>query len=127
MRIPARRCDCRVLVVDDNRDAAESLAEMLRLLGSTVVTAGDGARAVTVANDFRPDLIFLDIGLPQMDGYEVCRRIRRQEWSGATHLVALTGWGQVQDRQLAAEAGFDVHLVKPAEAAALQRLLSSLA
>ena len=113
----------RILVVDDNRDAAESLGMMLGLLGNEVRTAADGLSAVEAAEQFRPDMILLDIGLPKLNGYDACRRIREQAWSGGIRIVALTGWGQDEDRQRSKAAGFDHHLVKPVELTDLQQLL----
>src|SRR5690606_12391953 len=113
----------RILVVDDNRDAADSLAQLLALHGHEVHTAYDGLEAVTAAGQLDPDVILLDIGLRELDGYEAARRIRERRPKGATLLVALTGWGQESDRQNSAAAGFDHHLVKPVDPGALQELL----
>jgi signal transduction histidine kinase len=113
----------RILVVDDNRDSANSLAILLRLLGHTVATAHDGLEAVEKAATFRSDVILLDIGMPRLNGYEAARLIREQQQSGLK-LVALTGWGQDEDRRLSDEAGFDAHFVKPVDLAALTRLLA---
>jgi PAS domain S-box-containing protein len=118
---------CRVLVADDNRDAADSLADLLRWLGSEVSLAYDGAQAVEVARTFQPDLALLDIGMPKLDGYGAAQRIRQESGTRPLKLVALTGWGQEEDRRRAREAGFDEHLVKPAELADLSALLSSVA
>lgn len=115
----------RILVVDDNVDGALSLAMMLRILGNETRTADDGLAAIKAAAEFVPDVILLDIGLPKMNGYDVCRRIREQAWSKNTLIVALTGWGQDKDREQSAEAGFDHHLVKPVDLAALQKLLAA--
>jgi PAS domain S-box-containing protein len=114
----------RVLVVDDNVDAATSLALLLRLQGSETDTAYDGDEAVSVAAERRPDVVLLDIGLPRRNGYDVCRAIRAEPWGRKITMIALTGWGQEQDRQRSAAAGFDHHLVKPVDPAALTRLLS---
>jgi PAS domain S-box-containing protein len=116
----------RVLVVDDNRDAATSLASLLRLAGADIRTAHDGLQAIDVASTFRPDLILLDIGMPNMNGYETARQIRAQAWGGDVQIVALTGWGQSEDKRQAMAAGFNSHLVKPASAAVLQDLLRQL-
>lgn len=116
----------RILVVDDSRDAAMSLAIMLRLAGHETCTAFDGVEAIQTAAGFRPDVVLLDIGLPKMNGYEVARQIRKQPWGGATVLIALTGWGQDEDKRRALEAGFDHHLTKPGEARALEKLLESM-
>jgi len=114
----------RVLIVDDNVDAAESLAVVLRIGGHELRTAHDGPAALQAAQAFRPEVILLDIGLPMMDGYEVARRLRATPGMGNAVLVALTGYGQEEDRRQAASAGFDVHLTKPASLAALQAVLS---
>jgi CheY-like chemotaxis protein len=118
---------CRILVVDDNRDAADSLALMLRLMGHEVETAGDGLEAVQAAAASRPDLLLLDIGLPRMNGYEAARQIRQQPWGARMPLIALTGWGQDTDRQRSREAGFDHHLTKPVDVVALRSLLGLVA
>jgi CheY-like chemotaxis protein len=111
-------------VVDDSVDCADSLATLLRVAGHEVRTAYDGPTALEAAEAFRPEVVLLDIGLPRMDGYEVARRLRERERAGGRALlVAVTGYGQEEDRRRAEEAGFDAHLVKPAGPAALQRLL----
>jgi len=122
---PSFPCD-RILVVDDSADAADSLATLLRLQGQSVQVAYDGAAALAAAQGFHPELVFLDIGMPGMDGYEVARRLRQQPENEKTLLVALTGWGQKEDRQRSKEAGFDHHLTKPAGAQMLQELLGNL-
>jgi CheY-like chemotaxis protein len=114
----------RVLVVDDNRDAAMSLAMMLKLMGNETRTAHDGQEAIDVAAAFRPDLILLDIGMPRLNGYDTAKQIRQQSWGKTIVLVALTGWGQDEDRRKSDEAGFDSHMVKPIEPAALEKLLA---
>jgi CheY-like chemotaxis protein len=115
---------CRILVVDDNRDATDSLAVMLRLAGHDTHTAYDGLEGLQAAAAFRPDVVLLDIGLPKMSGYEAARRIREQPWGKGMALIAVTGWGQDEDRRRALEAGFDHHLTKPVEASALEKLLA---
>ncbi len=117
---------CRVLVADDNRDSADSLGKLLEMMGNDVMTANDGLQAVQLAEAFRPDLVLLDIGMPKLNGHDACRRIREQSWGKAIFLVALTGWGQDDDKQRSHEAGFDHHLVKPVDVCALERLLASL-
>ena len=117
---PARR---RILVVDDNRDGATSLAEMMDIMGNDTQTAFDGLEAVAVAETFRPDVILMDIGMPKLNGYEACRRIREQPWGRNVVLVAQTGWGQEDDRRKSEEAGFDFHIVKPVDPAALETML----
>jgi len=114
----------RVLVVDDHQDAADSLALLLRALGCEVEVARDGMEAVEVAGRYRPDLLLLDIGMPRLDGYAACRRIRGHPWGKAMVIVALTGWGQEDDRRRTREAGFDAHLVKPVEPSVLLGLLA---
>jgi CheY-like chemotaxis protein len=114
----------RILVVDDNHDAAETLGALLGFLGADVRLASDGPKALGVFAEYDPTLVFLDIGMPGMDGYEVANRIRKSFPERHPVLVALTGWGQAEDRRRAREAGFDHHLVKPAELAALQTLLA---
>jgi CheY-like chemotaxis protein len=116
----------RILVVDDNRDAADSLALVLRLTGHQIEMAHDGLEAVQAAAVFRPDVVLLDIGMPRMNGYEVARYLREQPWGKDMALIALSGWGQEKDKQRALEAGFDHHLTKPVEAAALEKLLALL-
>jgi CheY-like chemotaxis protein len=115
----------RILIVDDNHDSAMSLGMMLDLMGNETRIAHDGLAAVETAEQFRPDIILLDIGLPKLNGYDACRRIRGQPWSKGMVIVALTGWGQEEDRRRSREAGFDHHLVKPVEIAALQAILQS--
>jgi PAS domain S-box-containing protein len=116
----------RILVIDDNLDAAETLALVLKTLGAEVRVADSGFSGLDVYRAYRPEVVLLDIGMPGMDGYEVARRIRADASGSRTSLVALTGWGQDEHRQKAREAGFDHHLVKPAEIPALQALLGSL-
>ena len=105
----------RVLIADDNRDGADSLTMVARAFGCEVRTAYDGADAVHQADAFRPHIVFLDLGMPDMDGLEAARRIRALPTGDAMLLVAVTGWGQERDRQLTSEAGFDAHVVKPAD------------
>jgi CheY-like chemotaxis protein len=115
------------LIVDDNNDAATSLAMMLSILGYETRTAGDGMAGLEAAAEFRPAVALLDIGLPKINGYDVARRIRQQPWGTGMALVAVTGWGQAEDKQRAIEAGFDHHLVKPVDPTPLTQLLASLA
>ncbi|CAM2145357.1 histidine kinase [Pararobbsia alpina] len=114
----------RVLVVDDNIDAAQALGAMLELGGDTVEIAYDGQAALEAIERFHPDAVFLDIGLPRLNGYEVAQRTRLRDWGTHTLLIALTGYGQQKDIRLAEESGFDHHLVKPADPAAIDALLS---
>ena len=117
---PARR----ILVVDDNQDAAATLAMLLAMNGHETHTAHDGIEAVNATEAFRPDVVLLDIGLPKLNGYEAAQRIRGAPWGKSMMLIALTGWGQVEDRQKSIAAGFDAHLVKPVDHAALAKLLA---
>jgi PAS domain S-box-containing protein len=116
----------RILVVDDNRDAADSLGMLLRFLGADVQVAHGGHEALDAFEAYQPSVVLLDIGMPGMDGYQVARAIRGRENGAGVPLVALTGWGQEEDRRRSREAGFDHHLIKPADIAALQSLLASL-
>jgi PAS domain S-box-containing protein len=116
----------RVLIVDDNRDAAVSLAAMLNFMGNVTQTAHDGVEALDLAETFRPDLVVLDIGMPRLSGYDTARRLRERPWGRDVVLVALTGWGQEEDRRRSRDAGFDSHLVKPIEPVAMERLLACL-
>jgi PAS domain S-box-containing protein len=116
----------RILVVDDNKDAADSLSMMLSLAGMEARTAYDGLEAVAAAAAFHPDVVLLDIGLPKLNGYEAARRIREQPWGKDMVLVAVTGWGQEEDRRRSQEAGFNAHLVKPVDPVALQQMLAAL-
>jgi CheY-like chemotaxis protein len=104
----------RILVADDDPDGAETLAVMLRSSGHEVRVADDGPATLEVANDFRPQVVFLDLGMPGMDGYQIARRLRQMDGLDTSLLVALTGYGREVDRQRAYDAGFDVFLVKPA-------------
>lgn len=117
---------CRVLVVDDNVDAAQSLADLLRLSGHEVRLAHEGLGAVETAVSWCPDVVLLDIGLPGLDGFEVARRIRSQAARKTIVLVALTGYGQVTDRQRSQDAGFDNHLVKPANFDDIEKILATV-
>ena len=116
----------RILVVDDNPDAALSLAMMLSMMGHDTRTAHDGEAAVTTAEAFRPQVVLLDIGLPKLNGYEVAQRIRQQEWGTSMFLVAVTGWGQDEDRRRSEDVGMNLHMVKPVEPSALDRMLAGL-
>ena len=116
----------RILIVDDNRDGADSLSEMLKIMGNDTRTAYDGEAAVSAAGEFRPDVVLLDIGLPKLNGYDACRRIRGQPWGNGMLLIALTGWGQEEDVRRSQDAGFDRHMVKPVDPTALMELLASL-
>ena len=117
----------RVLVVDDNEDAAESLGALLRMMGADVRVALDGWRALEIFDEFRPSAVFLDLGMPDMDGFEVAHQIRSRPNTQDTVLIALTGWSQERDKRRTAEAGFNRHLAKPADLETLQAVLTSLA
>jgi PAS domain S-box-containing protein len=117
---------CRVLVVDDNRDAAESLGMVLRLAGYQATIAFNGAEALEIGNRERPRAAIVDIGMPGMSGHEVARRMRLEAWGRNAVLIALTGWGQEQDKQAARAAGFDEHLTKPVDPDAVERVLAGL-
>jgi two-component system, chemotaxis family, CheB/CheR fusion protein len=113
----------RILIVDDNRDTTDTLAELLMLAGHQTQTAHDGRTAVEAADSFCPDVILLDIGLPELDGYEAGRRIRHDQKDGHRPLlVAVTGWGQDEDRKRARDVGFDAHVVKPVDPHSLDQL-----
>jgi CheY-like chemotaxis protein len=116
----------RVLVVDDNVDAASSLAMLLRTEGHEIRITHDGMAALRVAHEFRPHVVFLDIGLPGLDGFEVARALRREPSVEGILLVAMTGCGQRGDRERSREAGFDHHLVKPAEFDRVRQILASV-
>lgn len=116
----------RILIVDDNRDSADSLATLMRIMGNDTRTAYDGLEGVTVAGEFRPAVILLDIGLPKLNGYEACRRIRGEPWGKSVILIAVTGWGQEEDRRRSRGAGFDHHIVKPVDSHELMKLLAGL-
>jgi CheY-like chemotaxis protein len=116
----------RILVVEDNRDSAASLAMLLKLSGNETRTAYDGQEAVETTATFKPDVVLMDIGLPKLNGYDACRRIREQAFGKSLVLVALTGWGQEEDLQKSREAGFSAHMVKPVELPALMNLLAGL-
>jgi len=120
--VPVRRS---ILIADDNQDALESLALMLRMEGHEVHCASDGEEALLLAGQRKPEIVVLDVGMPKLDGCEVARRIRAESWGRGAVLVALTGWGQEVDRRRSREAGFDMHLVKPVDPATLCDMLVS--
>ncbi len=115
----------RILVVDDNRDSAESLAKLLRIRGHETQVALDGVAALETAAEFRPDVVVLDIGLPRLNGFDAARALRKETWGKNILLIALTGWGQDEDRKKTREAGFDAHLVKPVDHEQLTKLLAA--
>jgi len=116
----------RILVADDNVDAADGLKLLLALSGDEVRVAYDGVSALSVAREFQPEIALLDVGMPRMDGYEIARRLREDPQTRHMILIAVTGWGQADDRRRSKEAGFDYHLVKPVDPAALERLLETI-
>ena len=116
----------RILVADDNADAVASMAMLLELMGNEVLIAHDGQQACEIAAQFQPAVVILDIGMPRLNGYAACRQIRTQAWSADTTIIALTGWGQKEDKRRSEEAGFDHHLVKPVDPAVLEKLLADL-
>jgi len=116
----------RILVVDDQRESATLLARLLEMSGHTTQVAFDGVEALEAAEKFRPDIILLDIGLPRLNGYDACRKIRAQPWGKDMILIAVTGWGQQGDRQKSKEAGFSGHLVKPVKYEHIMKLLAEL-
>jgi PAS domain S-box-containing protein len=116
----------RILIVDDNKDAALSMEMMLRLAGHETRMAHDGVQTLRVATEFRPNLILLDLGMPKLNGYDTCRILRAQPWGKDVTIAAVTGWGQGDDRERSKAAGFDHHLVKPVDSAAIQRIIKNL-
>jgi CheY-like chemotaxis protein len=123
---PSQAAGRRILIVDDSEDGAETLAMLLQFGGHETHKAHDGVEAIDLAERLRPDAVLLDIGLPGMNGYEVCSRIRKEPWGKEMVLVALTGWGQEEDRVRSREVGFDAHMVKPVDFRVLLKLLASL-
>jgi two-component system CheB/CheR fusion protein len=126
-QMPARRAEgrlfCKVLVADDNRDAADSLALLLEMSGHSVRVAHSGQAALEIGSRERPDAVILDIGMPDVSGYDVARRIRKEPWGRTAFLLAITGWGQENDKERARAAGFDQHLTKPVDPDQVGRLL----
>ena len=111
--VPGSSLRRRVLIVDDNADIVDMMRHILVLLGQEVRVAADGPAALRVAAEFRPDLVFLDLGLPLIDGYEVARRLRSEPGGSALQLIALSGWGDAESRERSTAAGFDQHWLKP--------------
>jgi CheY-like chemotaxis protein len=116
----------KILIVDDNRDAARTLTALLKIKGHETRTAFDGQQGIELAEEFRPDVVLLDIGLPKLNGYEVCQRLRKREWGMQMVMIAVTGWGQDEDRRRSRDAGFNYHLTKPVMFQDLMRVLSEL-
>jgi signal transduction histidine kinase len=121
---PASSHRRRILVADDNRDAARSLTLLLRILGNDTQTAHDGLEALEIGATYLPDVVLLDIGMPNLNGLDTCRRMRQEPWGKNIVIVACTGWGQDDDRRKTQDAGFDTHMVKPVDPAALEKLLA---
>ena len=119
------RLERRVLVVDDNRDSAHSLSTLLETLGCEVALAYDGEEALAAGRRFRPDAVLLDLGMPRLNGFEACERMRA-EWGAGICIVAVTGWGDDEDRRRAQEVGFTAHLVKPVDPDKLAALLTTM-
>jgi signal transduction histidine kinase/CheY-like chemotaxis protein len=129
-QLPAEPCQLpsrRILIADDNHDALETLCRLVKLMGHEVRGASDGESALEAGRLFLPEIVLLDLGMPRLNGLEAARRLRAEPWGAETYLVAVTGWGQREDRRRTQEAGFDEHLVKPVELAQLQSLLQRLA
>ena len=123
-QLDALHVACRVVIVDDNRDAAKTMSMLVEELGGSTRIAHDAASGLEAVQDYQPDIVFLDIGMPGIDGYEVCRRMRQRLAQKAIVIIAVTGWGQPQDQQRALEAGFDAHLTKPVDTEVLARILA---
>jgi CheY-like chemotaxis protein len=117
---------CRILVVDDLKDSADSLSMLLRVSGHEVHTAYDGEEAVIAVEKVRPEVVLLDIGMPKLNGYDACRCIREKPWGKGIYIIALTGWGQDDDRRRTEEAGFNGHMVKPVDSRDLMKVLAQL-
>ena len=115
----------RIVIADDNEDSAQSFAMLLSFSGHEVHIAHDGIEALNALRSFRPDVAFLDIGMPRLTGYEVAEAVRAEPWGHEIKLIAVTGWGQADDKMRARTAGFDRHLVKPIDPAEVDRLLDS--
>jgi len=122
----APKSSLRILIVDDNKDGADSLAMVLKMMGNDTRTAYDGKEGVELAGEFRPEVVLFDIGMPKLNGYEACRLIRKQPWGRKVIVIAVTGWGQEDDRQRSHDAGFDHHMVKPVDPQVLMKMLAGL-
>jgi CheY-like chemotaxis protein len=123
--LPAPGAGLRILVADDNQDAAETMSVLLEVMGHEVRRVHDGEAAVEMVASFDPQLVLLDIGMPKLNGYDTCRLIRERDAGQLRTVVAVTGWGQPQDLKSSSEAGFDHHLVKPVDIDALLRLIAT--
>jgi CheY-like chemotaxis protein len=115
----------RILIADDNRDAADTMGMLLELGGHEVIVAHSGNQALELGRQRRPDVVILDIGMPDMNGYEVARTARNEDWGKSAYIIALTGWGQAEDKERARLAGFDRHLTKPVDPDLVEELLKS--
>ena len=113
----------RVLIADDNRDAADTMGMLLELGGHEVIIAHSGNQALQLGREHRPDVVILDIGMPDLNGYDVARTARNEEWGKSAYLIALTGWGQAEDKERARLAGFDRHLTKPVDPDLVEEIL----
>lgn len=116
----------RILIADDNEDSATAMAMIFKLMGNEVRMATDGLEAIQIAEAFRPELILMDIGMPEMNGYDACRQIRKQPWGDSIVIAALTGWSREEDQRHAQDAGFNHHLIKPIDPDCLEKLLEDL-
>lgn len=125
MRAETTTAPIDILVVDDNADGVMLMAMLLKRMGHRVRTAASGQEGLDVGAAHPPQLVLMDIGMPEMDGYEACRRMRRTEWGGQAYICALTGWGMQEDRDRSAAAGFDEHFVKPVPSDDLHRAIAS--
>jgi CheY-like chemotaxis protein len=113
----------RILIADDNRDAADTMGMLLELDGHEVIVAHSGNQALELGRQRRPDVVILDIGMPDVNGYEVARTARSEDWGRSAYLIALTGWGQADDKERARMAGFDRHLTKPVDPDLVEEIL----
>ncbi len=113
----------RILIADDNRDAADTMGMLLELVGHEVIVAHSGNQALELGRQRRPDVVILDIGMPDINGYEVARTARSEDWGRSAYLIALTGWGQADDKERARMAGFDRHLTKPVDPDLVEEIL----
>jgi CheY-like chemotaxis protein len=113
----------RILIADDNRDAADTMGMLLEFGGHEVIIAHSGNQALQLGRDHRPDVVILDIGMPDLNGYDVARTARNEDWGKSAYLIALTGWGQAEDKERARMAGFDRHLTKPVDPDLVEEIL----
>ena len=127
MMTPHEPAKLRILVADDNPDSAASLSLLLSILGYETRATHDGMEAFEAATEFRPDVALLDIGMPRLNGFDLARRLRGEPWGRSIVLIAVTGWGQADDRARATAAGFDHHCTKPVEPQQLDRLIAGAA